>query len=162
MGIDVSRLSTSAQEQILRKLREQQQKDQGDVFAGKGYKHSQKTKAHQRVNKYGNKRVVVDGIQFDSRKEADRWVELDAMLNAGEISDLHRQVKFHLVPAQRIDGKIVERSCDYIADFVYEQNGETVVEDVKGYRNPNSAGYAKFVIKRKLMLWVHGIRIREV
>ena len=59
-------------------------------------------------------------------------------------------------------GKIIERECSYIADFIYQENGKTIVEDVKGYREPSSAGYAKFVIKRKLMLHVHGIRIKEI
>ena len=68
-----------------------------------------------------------------------------------------------LIPAQKIDGKVFERAVKYRADFVYkDKNGETVVEDVKGYRDPSSAGFAKFVLKRKLMLYVHGIRIREV
>ena len=80
----------------------------------------------------------------------------------GAITDLELQKEFELIPAQRIDGKVVERAVKYKADFVYKENGKTVVEDVKGYRDPSSAGYAKFVLKRKLMLFVHGIRVREV
>jgi hypothetical protein len=86
------------------------------------------------------------------------------------------QVKFVLIPAQyetyercgkkgqRLkDGKrCIERECAYVADFVYKKDGELVVEDTKGYRNPSSSTYAYFVMKRKLMLWVHGIRIKEV
>ena len=83
-------------------------------------------------------------------------------MNAKEISELRRQVKYELLPSQRMDGKCVERPLHYIADFVYTQDGETVVEDVKGYRDPASAGYAKYVIKRKLMLYRYGIRVREV
>lgn len=81
---------------------------------------------------------------------------------AGKISELRRQVKYELLPSQRLNGKCVERPLYYIADFVYTQDGETVVEDVKGYRDPASAGYAKYVIKRKLMLYRYGIRVREV
>jgi hypothetical protein len=113
-------------------------------------------------NKYNAKKVIVDGIQFDSRKEANRYYELKLLERAGEITDLELQKEFELIPAQRIDGKVVERAVKYKADFVYKENGKTVVEDVKGYRDPSSAGYAKFVLKRKLMLYVHGIRIREV
>lgn len=112
--------------------------------------------------KYNNKKTIVDGITFDSKKEAARYQELKALEAAEQISDLKRQVKFTLIPSQRIDGKVVERECYYIADFEYYENGQRVVEDVKGYRNPQSAGYAKFVIKRKLMLYIHGIRVREI
>ena len=115
-------------------------------------------------NKYRNRKVTVDGIEFDSIKEASRYSQLKIMQKAGLIEDLELQKKYVLIPAQKIDGKTVERECSYIADFVYKDvsSGETIVEDVKGYRNPESAGYAKFVIKRKLMLYVYGIRITEV
>ena len=75
---------------------------------------------------------------------------------AGAITDLQRQVKFELIPSQRIGGKVVERSCNYIADFVYQENGQTVVEDTKGFKTKD------YIIKRKLMLWVHNIRIVEI
>lgn len=113
--------------------------------------------------KYGNRKTVVNGIRFDSRKEADRWQQLLLLERAGKLSDLQRQVKFELIPAQRINGKCVERAVSYIADFVYrDEHGRMVVEDVKGYRDPQNAGYAKFVLKRKLMLWVHKIRVKEI
>lgn len=112
--------------------------------------------------KYGNKKVVFDGIQFDSKKEAYRYSELKLLQRAGRIEGLQLQKEFELIPAQRIDGKVVERACKYKADFYYMQDGQEVVEDVKGYRDAASAGYAKFVIKRKLMLWLYGIRIKEV
>ena len=112
--------------------------------------------------KYGAKKTTLDGITFDSRKEALRYRELMLLQRAGKISRFELQKKYVLIPAQRINGKVVERECSYIADFVYQENGKTVVEDVKGYRDPSSAGYAKFVIKRKLMLYKYGIRIREV
>lgn len=126
--------------------------------------------------KYGNRKVVVDGIEFDSRKEAQRYWELKLLQRAGKISDLQLQREFELIPAQyetyprygktgkRLqDGKrCVEKSCTYKADFCYKQDGQLIVEDTKGYRDPASAGYAKFVIKRKLMLWRHGIKVIEI
>ena len=75
---------------------------------------------------------------------------------AGEIQDLCAQVKFTLIPTQKQGGKVVERPVTYIADFVYTENGEQVVEDVKGMRTK------EYIIKRKLMLYIHGIRIKEV
>ena len=108
------------------------------------------------MSKYRSKKVVVDGIQFDSKKEAKRWTELRLLERAGAITELDRQVKFELIPSQRIDGKVVERACSYIADFVYNENGKKVVEDTKGIRTTD------YIIKRKLMLFVHGIRIREI
>lgn len=113
-------------------------------------------------NKYKAKKVVIDGITFDSKKEANRYCELKLLERAREITSLELQKEYELIPAQYINGKCVERAVKYKADFVYKQNGETVVEDVKGYRDPASAGYAKFVIKRKLMLYVHNIRVKEV
>lgn len=129
-------------------------------------------------NKYGNKKITVDGETFDSKKEYNRYCELKLLERAKIISNLRRQEKFMLIPTQyeKTDetykkgknkgelkrGKLLEKECSYIADFVYTENGETVVEDIKGYRDPSSAGYAKFVIKRKLMLYIHGIRIKEV
>ena len=106
--------------------------------------------------KYGNRKVVRDGITFDSAKEARRWSELLLLEKAGAIQNLQRQVKYQLIPSQKIAGKVVERACSYVADFVYDQGGETVVEDTKGVKTP------EYIIKRKLMLWVHGIRINEV
>lgn len=106
--------------------------------------------------KYGNRKVIRDGIEFDSIKECQRYCELKLMQRAGVISDLQMQVSFELIPSQRVDGKVVERAVNYIADFVYQQNGLKVVEDTKGYKTP------EYIIKRKLMLWVHGIQIREI
>lgn len=121
--------------------------------------------------KYKNKKITVDGIEFDSKKEAKRYGELIQLQQAGKISELQLQKEYVLIPSQYVnictaDGKVkkrcAERAVKYIADFVYQQDGKTVVEDVKGYRNPSSAGYAKFVLKRKLMLFVHNIIVREV
>ena len=106
-------------------------------------------------SKYGAKKVTVNGITFDSRKEAKRYAELDLLERAGKISGLELQVKFELIPSQRVDGKVVERACHYVADFVYEENGAKVVEDVKGFKTP------EYIIKRKLLLKEHGIRVKE-
>lgn len=106
--------------------------------------------------KYGNRKVIRDGIEFDSVKECQRYCELKLMQRAGLISDLQMQVSFELIPSQRIAGKVVERACSYVADFVYQQDGQKVVEDTKGFKTP------EYIIKRKLLLWVHGIRIREI
>ncbi len=119
----------------------------------------------KRKSKYGaTKCKSTDGIMFDSKKERDRWEELRIMQKRGKITDLQRQVTYELIPNQRgVDGKIIERAIRYIADFTYtNEDGQQIVEDVKGYRDPQSAGYAKFVIKRKMMLYFHHIRITEV
>ena len=117
-------------------------------------------------SKYSNKKIEVDGMTFDSRKEYYRWCELSLLERAGKITDLQRQVKFILIPTQYEPytvgkngglkrGKVIERECSYIADFVYTEKGNKVVEDVKGFKT------ADYKIKRKLMLNVHGIRIKE-
>ena len=106
-------------------------------------------------SKYGAKKVTVNGITFDSRKEANRYTELVLLERAGKISGLERQVKFELIPSQRVDGKVVERACHYVADFVYMENGTKVVEDVKGYKTP------EYIMKRKLLLKEYGIQVKE-
>lgn len=120
-------------------------------------------------NKYKNHKITVDNIKFDSKKEANRYFELRLLEKAGKIADLQRQVKYVLIPAQRepdkvgarggvIKGKLIERECAYIADFVYKdlEKQELVVEDTKGFRTP------EYIIKRKLMLYNYNIKIREV
>lgn len=122
-------------------------------------------------SKYHSRKITRDGQTFDSLKEYRRFCELSLLEKAGAITDLQRQVPFELIPAQyepferyskktgkRLkDGKrCIEQSVVYNADFVYMQNGKQVVEDTKGMRTE------KYIIKRKLMLWVHGIRIHEV
>lgn len=117
--------------------------------------------------KYHSKKITVDGITFDSKKEYKRYCDLCLLERAGRITNLQRQVKYVLIPAQyrpdiigprggRKRGYLLERECSYIADFVYEENGKTVVEDTKGFQTKD------YIIKRKLMLYVHGIRINEV
>lgn len=121
-------------------------------------------------SKYKNIKTEINGIAFDSRREANRYTVLAMMEKAGIISNLRRQVRFELLPTQYetyeryskngkrlADGKkVVERSVSYIADFVYDDRGKTVVEDVKGIQTK------EYILKRKLMLEKYGIRIKEV
>lgn len=113
-------------------------------------------------NKLNAKKLTVDGVTFDSKKEYKRYCELKLLERAGEITDLKRQQRYLLIPQKKTrDGRVIERECAYIADFVYKQkNGETVVEDVKGYRG--GATYAAYVIKRKLMLDRYNIIVKEI
>lgn len=126
-------------------------------------------------NKYGNRKVVIDGIEFHSRKEARRYQELLLLEKAGAIQDLRRQVPFELIPAQyeevytgeyykrgprmgepKKKRVCVEKAVTYYADFVYIEGGETVVEDTKGFKTP------EYILKRKLMRHLLGIRIKEL
>ena len=107
-------------------------------------------------NKYHNCKITYACAQFDSLAELSRWKELLLLERAGEIKNIKRQVPYELIPAQKINGKVAERSCKYIADFVYtDKSGKTIVEDVKGVKT------AEYIIKRKLMLKVHGVEIFE-
>lgn len=125
-------------------------------------------------NKYHNRQVYLpNGERVDSVRELTRYNQLLILEKAGKITNLRRQVKYILVPAQyqeyarysaktgkalKSGRKLLERECAYIADFVYFDCalGKEVVEDTKGVRTPD------YIIKRKLMLWVHGIRVCEV
>lgn len=125
-----------------------------------------------RYRKYNNKKIEVDGMTFDSKKEANRYKELSLLQKAGEISGLQTQVRYVLIPAQREvsdevytkgenkgkykPGKLLERECTYVADFVYYKDGKVIVEDTKGFRTK------EYIIKRKLMLYVHHIQIKEI
>lgn len=125
------------------------------------------------MNKYHAKKTTVDGIQFDSKREAQRYLQLKLMVKAGVISNLQRQVKYELIPAQYIDGKCVERALNYISDFEYDEMvplrqrtvmadkdakmvSRHIVEDVKGVRTE------VYKVKRKMMLHKYGIQIREL
>ena len=116
-------------------------------------------------SKYGARKVTVDGFKFDSKREAARYGELCLLEKAGKITNLQRQVKFVLIPTQYAivdDGKgnakrkCIEKECSYVADFVYIMDGKKVVEDAKGFKTRD------YRIKRKMMLWFHGIQIKEV
>ena len=123
---------------------------------------------YNKRNKYSNQKVTIDGETYDSKKEARRHQELKLLEMAGEIYGLKRQVPYELVPVQREPdtvgkrggihkGKVIENGITYVADFVYidMKTGKTIVEDSKGFRTPD------YKMKRKLMLWIHGIRIVE-
>lgn len=120
-------------------------------------------------SKYRNNKITLGGETYDSMKEYYRYLDLVLMQQAGEIKELRRQVKYILIPAQREPdtigsrggrkkGKLLEREVAYIADFVYidVSSGETVVEDTKGMRTTD------YIIKRKMMLYFHHIKIKEV
>lgn len=125
-------------------------------------------------NKYKNTKIEYDGYTFDSKKEYRRYLMLRFRQDAGEISNLEIQVPYLLIPAQyeetdevykkgpkagqKKQGKCIEKEVKYIADFRYIENGEVVVEDAKSpvTRTP------QYILKRKLMLYIHGVRVREV
>ena len=121
------------------------------------------------MSKYKAKKTVVDGITFDSQKEAQRWCELRLLEKAGVIKNLQRQVPFEIIPpytevierygkkGQRLKDQIktIEKVCYYKADFTYYENGKLVVEDTKGFKTE------AYIMKRKLMLHKFGIRIKE-
>lgn len=107
------------------------------------------------MSKYHSTPTEVNGIRFDSKREANRWAELRILERAGKIQKLKRQVKYLLIPSQYRDGKCVEREATYIADFVYIKDGHLVVEDCKGFRTP------EYKLKRKLMLQIYDIRLVE-
>jgi hypothetical protein len=105
---------------------------------------------------------LFDGFLFDSKREAKRYAELKLMERAGKIRNFKRQVPYELIPVQKDEnGKVIERAVKYIADFTYYERDEAgneklIVEDAKGMQTD------VYKIKRKLMLYVHGIRVREV
>lgn len=102
------------------------------------------------VNKYKNKRTGGHA----SKKEDKRAKELAIMARAGLISNLREQVPYLLISSQNGLNR-AERPCRYIADFVYIQDGKEIVEDSKGMRTDT------YIVKRKLMLMVHGISVLE-
>lgn len=123
--------------------------------------------------KYGNRKTIIDNITFDSKHEAERYIELRFMKDKGMIHNLELQKKYVLIPAQYEQtgevytkgkhkgepkqGKLIERELSYYADFdYYTADGEHIVEDAKGMKTKD------YIIKRKLMLYLHGIKIREV
>ena len=121
--------------------------------------------------KYGNHKIKNAYGTYDSQLEYARFIFLSNREKEGEITNLRRQVEYLLIPAQygteikhlKTKDKevrvLLERSCSYIADFVYERNGETIVEDCKGSKGIITEA-AK--IKKKLLLWVHGIELRYI
>ena len=128
---------------------------------GHGYKP-------KRQNKYGARKITVDGAKFDSKKEAERWQTLKWMEKAGLIRDLQRQVHFQLTPQVREPdtigprggvkkGKVILEKAEYIADFTYIEtdSGKFVVEDTKGWKTP------EYILKKKMLYHLRGILIYE-
>lgn len=105
-------------------------------------------------SKYHARKTVIDGITFDSRREADRYLVLKSMEEEGLIENLRRQVRYELIPAFDVDGKHY-RPVSYAADFVYVEDGKEVVEDVKGMRTD------VYRLKSKLFAYRYGMNIRE-
>ena len=136
MGINISDLSPAAQEQVARKL--------GQALASK--------------SKYHNEPVTVNGIRFDSRKEARRFQNLLALLRAGAVEELKLQPEFTLQEAYITPEGVRVRAIRYRADFSYKRGGDLIVEDVKSRATKTRV----YEIKRKLMLDRFGITIREV
>ena len=127
------------------------------------------------MNKYGARKVRYNGIVFDSKTEARRYAELRLLERAGKIKDLKLQKAFELIPAQykalptgeyyktgdrkgqpKYKNVCIEKAVIYKADFCYTENGKLVVEDTKGFKTKD------YIIKRKLMLYKHGIKIQEI
>lgn len=125
----------------------------------------------QRRQKYGNTKTTFRGMEYDSKRERDRHIFLLNAEREGTISDIRRQVTFHLLPAQyeTVEKQLktktkevkvcVERAVDYIADFTYMKDGKLVVEDTKIAKKLLPPEY---VLKRKMMLYFHRIKIKEV
>lgn len=107
-----------------------------------------------RTSKYHAKKTVVDGIEFDSAKEAKRYTKLRNMAEAGEIQGLCLQVPFELLPSFECDG-VKYHGMRYIADFVYYRDGKQVVEDCKGFKT------AEYKLKKKLMAYINHVNIEE-
>lgn len=128
-------------------------KDKGFAgFGGFGNIFDQKSK-----NKFGNKKVVVNGMTFDSEGEYSHYCHLRLLERAGQIRNLKHHVSFELIPSQVICGKR-ERGTSYEADFVYEQapDWKTVIVDFKGYRTD------EYILKRKMMKFLLGLDVVEV
>lgn len=108
------------------------------------------------TSKYKNRRTLIDGIYFDSKKEADYYLILKAMQKTGEIRNLELQKEFELIPRYILDGKIIRKTV-YRADFVYRNtNDEIIVVDIKGYRTDI------YKLKKKLFEYNYKIKITEL
>lgn len=109
------------------------------------------------MSKYYSRKVIIDGIKFDSKKEGNRYLELKLLLKARKIRDLELQKKFELLPKYKINGKTI-RAISYVADFVYWDisKNEMIIEDTKGFKTEI------YKLKKKLFEYKYGIEIKEV
>lgn len=130
------------------------------LMAGKGKSMPKETKPKtgKPRSKYGNTKVEVNGVKYDSKKEAKKAEELERQERLGLISNLERQKKFVLQPSFKFAGHTI-REIAYVADFVYMENGTQVVMDVK---SPITRANPVYKIKKKMMMYVHGIEVKEV
>ena len=132
---------------------------QGRIGEGSG-DGLESLKTPKKPRKYRNTKTVLDGITFDSKREAARYQELKALAARGVIEDFRHQAPFVLAPGVRFSNeKRAKPALRYVADFAYKLDGRLVVEDVK---SKVTAGAAAYRIKRHLMLSVHGIEVKEV
>ena len=121
-------------------------------------KETKVTKTAGKRNLYGAQKVEIDGIKFDSQAEGRRFLQLKAMEQAGEIFGLETQAEYELIPAQKV-GSHKERPVKYVADFRYTtKDGNRVVEDVESAPTKTR----EYIIKRKMLLFFHGIIVQEV
>ena len=109
------------------------------------------------MSKYYSRKVIIDEIKFDSKKEGNRYLELKLLLKARKIRDLELQKKFELLPKYKINGKTI-RAISYVADFVYWDisKNEMIIEDTKGFKTE------VYKLKKKLFEYKYGIEIKEV
>ena len=106
-------------------------------------------------SKYGSRKTIVNGIKYDSKKEARYGVKLQQLEKAGIIKDLQRQVKYELQPSFKLNGKTI-RSISYIADFTYIKDGELHIIDCKGFRT------TEYKLKKKLFEYKYQKEIEEI
>lgn len=134
----------------INRIKEKNSQNKAHMDGGKAM-----TKEVGRKSKHGSRKVVYDGITFDSIKEGKRYLQLQLLIKAGYIKDFERQVKYELIAANDI-----ERACSYYADFRYTivESGVVVVEDTK---SAHTRKLPTYIIKRKLMLAIHKIQVLE-
>ena len=109
--------------------------------------------------KYANVKQQLDGHTFDSKKEMNQYVHLKALQQAKIISGLELQKRYELIPKQKLSNGKTERAAHYTADFFWVEGGKEYVVDVK---SPITRKEPSYVLRRKLMLYVHGIEIKEI
>ena len=109
------------------------------------------------MSKYKNKKTVIDGITFDSKREAERYLDLKTLEKAGVITELELQKKFELQPGFYFKGRR-QRPIYYICDFFYKQGDEYIIEDVKSPITKNNQVYK---MKKKMMMY-KGYEVKEV